>query len=171
MANIIEERMAFQHYFSLMTDALKLLNDSHDMVITKHRAMKLRDGSKEKSDREIKLKCSFAGRTYREFKGSDLERENRYELYDLILACMNIGGSDMINSLEFAKIAFDREVYNRYFRKTFEEFQVKNIENEYNSNLTADQRKSFVQTVIQNRENLVPKYGEFKELEVSNESI
>jgi len=165
MANNIEEMIAFQNYFSMATDTLKLLNDYHDMFISRERAKQRRDDVKVMSDKEIKVKCSSMGRFFREVGGRELERKNKYELYDLLLAHMSIQGLDSINSIQFSKSAFDYEIYKKYFKESFEKFEEQNIEDEYNSQLSAEQKKNFAQTIISARENLIPKYGQLPKLE------
>lgn len=159
MSIIMEEVRAYRKYFSLATEALNILTNEHNMTISRGKAIACRDECKIKADKEIMLKCSSVGRFMRELGGEKLNRKHKYEAYDLMLAVMKINGESGISSRDFLEVAFNRDVYNKYFKEAFVEFEKNTIENEYTSDLTPEQKKAFAQIVIAQNEKLIPKYG------------
>ena len=165
-----EETMARLHYCSMANKAIEILKCYKEIGVSKGNLMKLRDEYKEKSDKEIRIKNSQLGRLIRRFSNEDLFRKYQYEVYDLILAHMNIQGVDRINYAEFACIVFKDELYEKYFEDPFIQFEKNNIEDQYRESMESQEQKMFIETMILQREKLIPKYGELKPIEPQEEN-
>ena len=132
--------------------------------------MKLRDEYKIKSDREYKFDTSTIGRFFNTAFNRPIYRKYWYEAYDLMLAHMNLMGVDSLNSLQFAGVVFDIGLYEKHFRDSFIEFEKIQHELLYYEEMSKETKKIYERKRLEQREKLIPKYGELKSIESQEEN-
>lgn len=65
---------------------------------------------------------------------------------------------------------FDKEIYEKYFKENFIEFEKTQHELLYYDEMTKEAKKIYEQRRIEQKNNLIPKYGEVKVIESQEEN-
>lgn len=159
------EREAYSLYRIFGNQALVELNIRPDRYICRKTAMRLRDEYKLKSDREDRFDNSRFGQVFNTVLNRPIYRKYWYEAFDLMLAHMNILGVDSLNSVQFSEVVFDKEIYKKYFKENFIEFEKIQHELLYYDEMTKDAKNIYAQKRMDQRNKLIPKYGKLEGLE------